>query len=61
MSSAPRLWIDTSQLARAEHLFGIAPMERMRRTLRTIVADAGSVTISGAAASGVSWPGTGVQ
>ena len=37
MNSAPRLWIDTGTLARAEHLFGIAPLERVRRSLRAIV------------------------
>ena len=61
MNSAPKLWIDAGGLARAEHLFGIAPLERIRRSLRTIVSDHSSITISGPAARQGSWPGTRVD
>ena len=54
MTSAPRLWIDGARVARAEGLFGIAPLERLRRSVRDIVKDASRVTISGAAAP-VQW------
>lgn len=60
MSDAPKLWVDTSSLARAESLFGIAPLERLRRSLRTIVSDS-EVTISGPAAAAVSWVGAKVD
>lgn len=61
MNSAPLLWIDTGSLTRAEHLFGIAPLERIRRSLRTLITDGGSVTISGPAAAKLGWPGTRVD
>jgi phosphatidylglycerophosphate synthase len=61
MNLVPKLWIDTGALQRAESLFGIAPLERLRRSLRTIVTDRDSVTISGPAAGAVSWPGAQVD
>ena len=50
------LWIDTGGLARAKSLFGISPLERLRRSLRTS-GDAAIVTLSGPAVGAASWPG----
>jgi phosphatidylglycerophosphate synthase len=59
MNSAPRLWIDCARLGRAQSLFGIAPLERLRRSLRGIASDS-EVTLSGAA-SNVDWSGAHVD
>ena len=58
--AAPRgsmnLWIDTAGAARAEPLFGLQPLERLRRSIGRAVA--GDATIlSGPGASANTWPG----
>ena len=50
----PVLWIDTSGLARAESLFGLAPLERLRRSIGKTAA---RVVISGPGAATANWPG----
>ena len=45
----PVLWIDTSGLARAESLFGLAPLERLRRSIgktaaRVVISGPGAAT-----------------
>lgn len=59
MALAPRLWIDGARLTRAESLFGIAPLERLRRSVRGVVDDSATVTISGTDAP--AWPGARVE
>jgi phosphatidylglycerophosphate synthase len=50
------LWIETGGTARAETLFGVPPLERLRRSIgRRAVGD--TVTLSGPAAATASWPG----
>ncbi len=51
------LWIETSGLARAETLFGVPPLERLRRSVAKSGGDA--VILSGAA--NASWPGATVD
>ena len=52
------LWINTSRLASAETLFGVPPLERLRRSAGApVVGDA--VTLSGGA--GGNWPGARVD
>ncbi len=48
------LWIDTAGLARAQPVFGVPPLERLRRSVGSAGA---SVTISGPGAASASWPG----
>jgi phosphatidylglycerophosphate synthase len=49
-------WIETGGVARAESLFGVPPLERLRRSIgRKVAGDA--VTLSGPAAATASWPG----
>jgi phosphatidylglycerophosphate synthase len=55
-----KLWIDTGQLNRAETLFGVAPLERLRRSAGTLAAD-DSVTISGPRSADARWPGAQLQ
>lgn len=50
------LWIETSGVARAESLFGLPPLERLRRSVRGFAA-ADAVTLSGPEAASASWPG----
>ncbi|MDF1483848.1 CDP-alcohol phosphatidyltransferase family protein [Ramlibacter sp. H39-3-26] len=49
------LWIDTTAAARAEPLFGIPPVERLRRSVKHL--DAGThVVLSGVDAGSTAWP-----
>lgn len=48
------LWIETGRVARAEPLFGLAPVERLRRSVGAL-APGDTVTLSGP--SGATWPG----
>ncbi len=57
MIPAMRLWIDTSKVANAGRLFGIPPLERLRRSVRAAVGDRVAVTISGPTVQRVGWPG----
>jgi phosphatidylglycerophosphate synthase len=50
------LWIDASGLPRAHSLFGLAPLERLRRSERKVVGAGSTVFISGAAQPKVHWP-----
>lgn len=50
------LWIETSNLARALPLFGVPPLERLRRSVAFLGAD-DRVIVSGADAAQASWPG----
>ncbi|TDU28941.1 CDP-alcohol phosphatidyltransferase-like enzyme [Panacagrimonas perspica] len=49
------LWIDTSGLARAQKLFGLPPLERLRRSVGAF-GEGDVVTLSGPPA-GAAWPG----
>jgi phosphatidylglycerophosphate synthase len=49
------LWIETGNVARAQPLFGVPPLERLRRSVGRL-AKGDTVTLSGAAAAH-SWPG----
>lgn len=54
------LWIDTGGLTRAEALFGLPPIERLRRSVgRLAVGDA--VTLSGPGAAASSWVGARIE
>jgi phosphatidylglycerophosphate synthase len=55
MTSTVRLWIDTSAIARAQNLFGIAPLERLRRSAGSLAKEA-SVTLSGPPVGDEGWP-----
>ena len=49
------LWIDTTAATRAEHLYGIPPVERLRRSAKHL--DAGAqVVLSGVDAGRTAWP-----
>jgi phosphatidylglycerophosphate synthase len=50
------LWIETSNLGRALPLFGVPPLERLRRSVRSLV-QAHEVTLSGTDATESAWPG----
>ncbi len=52
------IWIDASGVPAAETLFGVPPLERLRRSVRPS-ADGGTVAISGS--SPASWPGARVE
>jgi len=54
------VWIDTGRVARAETLFGVAPLERLRRSVGTTTAG-DTVTLSGPAAAGAAWAGARVE
>lgn len=47
------LWVETANLAAAESLFGVPPLERLRRSVGAGV----EVTLSGPAAASAPWPG----
>lgn len=51
-----KLWIDTATAAHAETLFGVPPIERLRRSADKLGADT-TVVLSGPDASSQSWPG----
>jgi phosphatidylglycerophosphate synthase len=55
-----KLWIDTSSLARAQALFGLAPIERLRRSAAK-ASEGALVVLSGPGASSSSWPGAEVD
>ena len=50
------LWIETGNLARAQALFGVPPLERLRRSIGRLVPN-DTVTLSGSASAQHSWPG----
>ena len=50
-----KFWIDTSQVARAETLFGVPPIERMRRSVPTL-SQSMPVVLSGTGAVCATWP-----
>lgn len=54
------LWIETDGVAQAQMLFGVAPIERLRRSVG-VLADADSVTLSGRSAAGASWDGAAID
>lgn len=60
MKLETNLWIDSGGLARAQSLFGIAPLERLRRSIGTVFNGA-RVTISGPTSVSVNWPGARVD
>ena len=51
-----KLWIDTSSLARAYALFGLAPLERLRRSAAK-ASEGAQVVLSGPGATPAGWPG----
>jgi phosphatidylglycerophosphate synthase len=53
-------WIDTSCVARAESLFGVPPLERLRRSVGRRAAGE-AVTLSGPGAATASWPGASID
>jgi phosphatidylglycerophosphate synthase len=59
MSSGPLLWIDTGRVSRAVGLFGIPPLERLRRSMRDSV-DGRRVVISGPAVNAI-WKGARIE
>jgi phosphatidylglycerophosphate synthase len=50
------LWIETGNLARAQALFGVPPLERLRRSIGRL-ASSDTVILSGSASAQGSWPG----
>lgn len=50
------LWIDTSGVERAQPLFGVPPLERLRRSVGSAQAGEGT-TLSGPGAATAFWPG----
>ena len=54
------LWIDTSAVAQAETLFGVPPVERLRRSAGSAAASS-RVVLSGPAASTQAWPGAQIE
>ncbi|MDL2336799.1 MAG: CDP-alcohol phosphatidyltransferase family protein [Pseudomonadota bacterium] len=54
------LWIDTATTARAETLFGVPPIERLRRSVGKLVAGT-PVVLSGPNANSESWPGATIE
>ena len=55
-----KLWIDTSAVARAEALFGLPPLERLRRSAAK-ASEGAQVVLSGPGASPAGWPGAEVD
>jgi hypothetical protein len=51
-----RLWVDTAACARTETLFGVAAIERLRRSAGPLGGDT-SVVLSGPSAESQNWPG----
>ncbi len=54
------LWIETGNLARAEALFGVPPLERLRRSVGRLARE-DTVTLSGPDAGRHEWPGARVD
>jgi phosphatidylglycerophosphate synthase len=54
------LWIETSNLAHAEALFGVPPLERLRRSVGRL-GESDTVTVSGPGAAPAAWPGARVD
>ncbi len=54
------LWIDTHSTAQAETLFGVPPIERLRRSVGS-VADGTRIVLSGPDASSKTWPGAQIE
>lgn len=54
------LWIDTARVACAQTLFGVAPLERLRRSAGTAAAG-DTVTLSGPAVAGLAWAGARIE
>lgn len=54
------LWIDTAAAARAETLFGLPPIERLRRSAAKLVVGT-PVVLSGPDANPAAWPGARVE
>ena len=50
------IWIETSNLPRAQALFGVPPLERLRRSVGRL-APGDTVTLSGTGAAPAAWPG----
>jgi phosphatidylglycerophosphate synthase len=50
------LWIDTSGLSQAQSLFGLPPLERLRRSVRRELKAGSTVTISGSGQLKAQWP-----
>jgi phosphatidylglycerophosphate synthase len=60
MRAPVKLWIDTAAATGHEALFGVPPLERLRRSLGK--GQAGTpVILSGPGATGAAWPGASVQ
>ena len=55
-----KLWIDTSAVARAEALFGLPPLERLRRSAAK-ASEGAQVVLSGPGATPAGWPGAEVD
>ena len=55
-----KLWIDTSAVAHAEALFGLPPLERLRRSAAK-ASEGAQVVLSGPGASPAGWPGAEVD
>lgn len=55
-----KLWIDTSSLARAHALFGLAPLERLRRSAAK-ASEGAQVVLSGPGATSGSWAGAEIE
>ena len=55
-----RLWVDTAGAHHAEGLFGVPPLERLRRSLGKAQPST-AVTLSGPGASQATWPDANVQ
>ena len=60
MRAPVKLWVDTTTATEAEALFGLPPLERLRRSLGQRHAGT-SVILSGPEATGTLWPGARVQ
>lgn len=54
------LWIDTSTAAKAETLFGIPPIERLKRSVGSTV-ESSRVVLSGPDAAPKTWPGAQIE
>lgn len=54
------LWVDTANLGRAESVFGLAPLERLRRSVRGLAAPE-EVILSGPGAASASWAGANIE
>ena len=55
-----RLWVDTAACARTETLFGVAAIERLRRSAGPLGGDT-SVVLSGPSAESQNWPGAALR